>query len=69
MTLDVYSHVVTADAGGEWPDFWAVEDEIADDLAALEGSGVDHVFFYSMAARDLAEEFDLFADLITTVRG
>jgi probable F420-dependent oxidoreductase len=43
--------------------------QIADDLAALEGSGVDHVLFYSMAAKDLAEELDLYAQLLSAVRG
>jgi probable F420-dependent oxidoreductase len=42
--------------------------QIADDLATLQGSGVDHVLFYSMAAKDLAEELDLYAQLISTAR-
>jgi probable F420-dependent oxidoreductase len=42
--------------------------QIADDLAALAGSGVDHVLFYSMAAKDLAEELELYAQLLSAVR-
>jgi probable F420-dependent oxidoreductase len=43
--------------------------QIADDLAALAGSGVDHVLFYSMVAKDLEQELDLYQQLITAVRG
>jgi hypothetical protein len=51
MTLDVYSHVVTADAGDEWADFWAsVYDRTRRPKAAESSPGVVPVWSETEAA-------------------
>ena len=50
MTLDVYSHVVTDDAGDEWADFWAsVDDRRGRQKAAERSRGVVAVWSGSEA--------------------
>jgi probable F420-dependent oxidoreductase len=48
---------------GERPFLGGSPDQIADDLATLQGKGVDHVFFANMAPGDLDQELDLMAQI------
>ncbi|MBT2233861.1 TIGR03619 family F420-dependent LLM class oxidoreductase [Nonomuraea sp. NEAU-A123] len=56
--------------GGERPFLGGSPRQIADDLAGLEGTGVDHVLFASTGGDELGidEELALYAELIDLVR-
>jgi probable F420-dependent oxidoreductase len=72
-SLTVYARAnvpMTAEPlGADRPYLGGSPAQIAEDLARLEGSGVDHVLFASTAATDVDEQVRLLAELQDAVRG